>query len=68
MKNITQMGHYNKNDSRNKLYELFHIKVATLKKKKDTYLRDIQHRIHDRKLARNIISNKYDPQNLVIAL
>ena len=56
------------NNSRNKLYEHFHIKVAYLKKKKDTYLRDVQCSVCDRKPAHDIISNKYDHQNLVIAL
>ena len=32
--NDNQMRLYNKNNSRNKLYELFHIKVAYLKKRK----------------------------------
>ena len=62
------MRHYNENDRRNKLYELFHIKVAYLKKKEDTHLRDIQCSIHNRRPVQDVISNKYDHQNLVIAL
>ena len=56
------------NNGRNKLYEHFHIKVAYLKKRKHTYLRAIQHNVCDRKPAHDIISNKYDHQNLVVAL
>ena len=38
------------------------------KRKWDTYLRDIQHSMHNGKPVKNIVSNKYDHQNLVIAL
>ena len=66
--NLIQMRFYNKTNGRNKLYEHFHTKVAYQKKKKHTYWRDIQCSVHDKKPAHDIISNKYDHQNLVIAL
>ena len=66
--NLNQMRFYNKNNGRDKLYEHFHTKVAYLKKKKHTYLRDIQCSVHDGKSAHDIISNKYDHQNLVLVL
>ena len=66
--NPIQMRFYNKNNGRNKLYEHFHTTVAYLKKKKHTYLADVQCKVHDGKPAHNVMSNKYDHQNLVIAL
>ena len=38
--NAVRMKLYNKNDSKNKLYELFHINVTYLEERRDTYLRE----------------------------
>ena len=53
--NTIQMKLYYKNDSNEELYELFHINVTYLKRKRDTYLRETQCGICNRKSVRDII-------------
>ena len=66
--NAIHMKRYSKNDSANKLCEVFHINVTYLKET-DTYLRETQHSICDRKTSQRChISNKHDHQNLFLAL
>ena len=66
MKTIQMKLYYRNNNA--EFYKLFHISVTCgRKQKRDTYLRDVQHSICDGKSVKDIISNKYDHQNLVIA-
>ena len=53
--NTNQMKLYSNNDSKNKLYELFHINVTYLKEKGDTYFRGTQHGIYNRKSGKDVI-------------
>ena len=53
--NTIQMKLYNKSNSSNKLYELFHISVTYVKEKGDTYLEETQCSIGDRKPIQDII-------------
>ena len=58
-----------KNDSYKELCELFHINVIYLKENRDTYLRETQcSNMLQETSQRHHISNKYDHQNLCLAL